>query len=171
MTRILTNKSEINVQGELTSSRCKVVLCIDTGEVFASVTDAAKHAETYATEMSKHLHGKYKTIKGKRYVFLSKMSENLENIFANMRKLQEKANKYDAIIAEIEAAQRAEEEARLAEEKRIADIEKARKKWERRKEIRQRKEEEQAKAKALEIEAYDEYIALVGNANESEVAV
>lgn len=45
----------------------KIVKCIETGEIFESITEAAIHADVSINNMSRHLHGKADSINGKHY--------------------------------------------------------------------------------------------------------
>lgn len=117
----INNLSTINGSGELNSAHCKPIICIDTGDVYTSVTDAANAVGCHITNMVGHLKGKLKTCKGKHFCYLADATENLDAIVTQLRNMQElrtKAAAWDALQAEQEAA-------RKAEEKRLADIAKA----------------------------------------------
>ena len=117
----INNRSTINANGELCSAHCKPIICIDTGNVYTSVTDAADAVDCSLSNMINHLKGKLKTCKGMHFCYLADATENLDAIVTrlrNMRELEAKAAAWDALQAEQEAA-------RKAEEKRLADIAKA----------------------------------------------
>ena len=114
------------VLGNRTHHSCKPVICIDTGEVFASATDAAEAIGTNIWSMSCCCLGKTKTVKGKRFCYVSKTSENLDVLTTFIRA-------QNARIAELESdaaigrAIREEQEAKQkAEEKRLSIIADAR---------------------------------------------
>ena len=44
------------------------VECVETGEVFKSIIDAARSAGCTKSSMSNHLNGRFKTVKGKHYI-------------------------------------------------------------------------------------------------------
>jgi hypothetical protein len=133
----IQNEANIKAEGELNSKLCKPVICIETGEVFTSVTDAAEHAGEYAQNMSNHLNGKRRSIKGKHYCYLSRVNESLDAIVTRLREtssIEADAKKWQAYQAEQEAIRKAEEERiaaeRKAEEKRLEEERKAREKRE-----------------------------------------
>lgn len=106
MTITVQNSSEIkNVQGESRNGNVKPVFCIDTGEVFASVTDAAIAANANPSTMSWCLTQRQKTCKGKRYCYLSKVTEHLDEISESMRERETKVKAYDELIAELKDAE------------------------------------------------------------------
>ena len=108
-------RATANAQGKKNSKRCKPVLCIDTGEIFSSVYDAAEHYGTTTGCVSQACNGKLKTSKGLRFCFIAKTSENIDAIVSRIKvndELLAKAAAYDAMIAE-----------RQAKEKAIADAE------------------------------------------------
>jgi predicted nucleic acid-binding Zn-ribbon protein len=72
------------------------VYCIDTGEIFASAIDAANANGVCPSPMSTHLVGKTKTCNGKRFCYVSKMMEHLEEITEANRIRAAKVAAYDA---------------------------------------------------------------------------
>jgi chromosome segregation ATPase len=130
------NETNINVKGIHTRTNAKPVICIDTGEVFASMTDAAEHIGVRPHSVSEHIKGRCKTINGKRFCLLSKATENLDILTSQITKLNadaEDARKWREYQAEQEAIRKAEEERIRAEQERIAAIERARQEREERK--------------------------------------
>lgn len=128
-TIIINEKATIKANGALTTGHCKPVICIDTGDVYTSVTDAAEAINTSITNMSSHLCGKSKSIKGKHFCYLAKVNESLDAITTRLRETSEmeaKAKMWDAMMAEQEAARKSEEKRieaeRKAEERRLARI-------------------------------------------------
>lgn len=99
MTITVQNASEIKVQGVHRNRNAKPVICLDTGEVFTSATDAAEAAGAHLSTMVWNLTERQKTCKGKRYCYLSKINEHLDEFTDNMQMLSEKAKKYDELIA------------------------------------------------------------------------
>ena len=102
----IQHESNIKAEGKLNSRHCKPVICIETGEVFTSVTDAAASAGCVANNMSTHLTGKLRHIKGKHYCYLSRVNESLDAIVTRLREtaaVEEDAKKWKAYQAEQEA--------------------------------------------------------------------
>lgn len=133
----INEKATIKANGALTSGHCKPIICIDTGEVYTSVTDAAEAVNTSITNMSSHLCGKSKSVKGKHFCYLAKVNESLDAITTRLRETSEmeaKAKMWDAMMAEQEAARKAEEKRQAAiaklEARATAMNEKYRKKYE-----------------------------------------
>ena len=127
-------KADIHAEGNLNTKHCKPVICVDTGEVFTSMTDAAEAAGVSVSNMSSHLTGRYRTVKGKHYCYLSRVNESLDAIVTRLREtaaVEDDAKKWQAYQAEQEAI-------RKAEEKRQAEIAKADAKVERCQTIRDR---------------------------------
>ena len=102
MTITVQNSSEIKAQGLPRNKNAKPVVCLDTGEVFTSVTDAAKSAGAHQSTMVWCLTERQKTCKGKRYCYLSKINEHLDEFMDNVQTMYDKANKYDALMAQKE---------------------------------------------------------------------
>lgn len=130
------NETNINAKGTHANGTNKPVICIETGEIFASITDAAKHCETTIWSISNVVRGKQKTAAGKRFCYLSKATENLDILTSQISKLNadaEDARKWREYQAEQEAIRKAEEERIRAEQERLAAIERARQEREERK--------------------------------------
>lgn len=163
----MQHEANIKAEGKFNSKHCKPVICIETGAVFTSVNDAASAAGCYAPDMSAHLSGRKRAIKGKHYCFLSRVNESLDAIVTRLREtaaVESDAKKWQAYQAEQEAIRKAEEkraeEARKAEEKRQAEIAKANAKVERCQTIRDRIAAQLAEAERNLIEAQIERKAL-----------
>jgi hypothetical protein len=119
MTIIINEKATATAQGNHSSKHCKPVLCIDTGEIFSSATDAATHFGVTEGCISMACNGKVKTVKGKRFCFVSRTSEHLDDIVCRIRENMiavEKAAKYDELMASQEYAAMALERAKAAVE-------------------------------------------------------
>lgn len=127
----MQHEANIQAEGKLNSKHCKPIICIETGEVFSSVTDAAECAEVTTTMMSGHLGGYYRSVKGKHYCYLSRVNESLNTILTRLREtsaIEEDAKKWKAYEAEQEAK-------RIAKEKHDAAVAKAKEKAESRRAI------------------------------------
>lgn len=120
----MQHEANIQAEGKLNSKHCKPIICIETGEVFSSVTDAAECAEVTMAMMSGHLSGRYRSVKGNHYCYLSRVSESLNTILTRLREtsaVEEDAKKWRAYEAE-------QEVKRIAEQKRQDAINKAKEK-------------------------------------------
>lgn len=120
MTINIQNASNVNVTGHRTSKNCKAVYCITTGEIYASLADAAEANGVSVSAISLVVLGKTKTCNGKRFCYVSKMMEHLEEITENNRIRAEKVAAYDKEFEKRNAVAKAEEavrkyEARVAE--------------------------------------------------------
>lgn len=123
----MQHEANIQAEGKLSGRKCKPVICLETGEVFSSMTDAAEYTEVTTATMSNHLTGRYRSVKGKHYCYLSRVSESLDTILARLREtaaIEEDAKKWKVYEAEQEAK-------RIAEQKRQDAINKAKEKVER----------------------------------------
>lgn len=165
----IQNKANINAEGELNSRHCKPIICLETGEVYTSVTDAAKAIGCGANNLSTHLTGKRQHIKGKHFCYLSRATESLDAIVTRLREtssMEEDARKWRAYQAEQEAIRKAEEkrieDERKAKEQYEEAVTKAKNKVERRHKMCSRLEQQYKKAMTRAMEAEKEYEALTG---------
>ena len=150
MTLNVNNPAAINeTLGNRTHHSCKPVICIDTGEVFASVTDAAEAIGVSVFAVSSCCTGKTRPVKGKHFCHVSKTSENLDVLTAVIRAQNAKMAELEAdaaigrVIREEQEAKRKAEEAHLkAIDDAKADLIKAKNKFERRARMVERKENE-----------------------------
>lgn len=128
MTIKLQNASNVtNVKGIHTTYNNKPVLCITTGEVFASVSDAAHSVGSSVGTMSCALHHNG-TFKGKRWCYLANSIEHLDELTANIRSTEEKLADYEAMKAKRENIKKAkaavkQHQANVAELRRKLDEE------------------------------------------------
>jgi hypothetical protein len=159
----IQNEANIKAKGEHTQKNAKAVICIETGEVFTSTTDAAASAGVHVTTMSAVCLGKIRTANGKRYCYLSRVTESLDSIVTRLREtaaVEEDAKRWKAYQAEQEAI-------RKAEEKRQAEIAKAREKVAQLNEEARKYEEMWRKTMGDLVEAEQHLESLVGNENNS----
>lgn len=108
----IQNEANIKAEGKLNCHRCKPVICIETGEVFSSVTDAAEKLGVLPNNMSMHLTGRTRTIRGRHFCYLSRTMESLDVIMERLRKtaaMEEDARKWREYKAEQESKRKAEE--------------------------------------------------------------
>lgn len=134
----IQNEANIKAKGTHSGTVSKPVICIETGDVYVSLTDAAEAVGTTLTNMSAHLCGKSRSVKGKHFCYLSRVNESLDAIVTRLREtsaVEDDARKWREYQAEQEAIRKAEEERieaeRKAEEKRLEEERKAREKRER----------------------------------------
>jgi chromosome segregation ATPase len=169
------NNTNINAEGKLNSKHCKPVICLETGEVFSSVTDAADAVGRNAQNLSYHLTGKLKSFAGRHYCYLSKATESLDAIVTRLREtssMEDDARKWRAYQAEQEAIRKAEQkridDERKAKEQHEAAIAKAKAKLDRCTAICERLESELLRAEQRRMEAEEELRALTGDESENE---
>jgi hypothetical protein len=173
----IQNEANIKAEGKLNSRHCKPVICLETGDVFSSVTDAAEAIGCAPNNLSIHLTGKLRSIKGKHFCYLSRVNESLDVIVTRLREtaaVESDAKKWQAYQAEQEAIRKAEEERQEKErkerEEREARMNKARTKVENRQTIRDRLAAQLADAERKLMEAEIELEALEDVNNEETAA-
>jgi hypothetical protein len=115
---LIKNEARVEVIGEAYCNNRKRVLCIDTGEIFASVTDAGKYFKCHPTLISAVCNGKphHHTVKGKRFCFVgggTNTDDHLEEIVKKIKKNEEesskiriKAEKYDQMMNTVKKIKR-----------------------------------------------------------------
>ena len=114
-------EATIKADGKREKGNCKPVLCIETGEVFASGADAAERIGVHFSAISAVCLGKSKTCNGKHYCYLSAALENLDAVMTRLRQaaeMESDANKW-------RAQENAKEEERMAAERHKDAIAKA----------------------------------------------
>ena len=133
---MLHDKKEIDVHGNRTHNCRKPVFDMTAGRIYASGLDTCEAIGAYPADLSRHLHGKTKAIKGKKLCFVSETSDHIDEIADIIRTQQEIIDSQAEIIAKYEAIIAEQEERRKAKEA-----------------LEARKAEYEAKRKALEEEA------------------
>ena len=83
----ITNACTATAIGEKRRSNAKPVLCITTGEVFASQVDVCKKYNIQSSDISRHLNGKphHLSCKGLKFCFVSKTHEHYDEVTQQMR--------------------------------------------------------------------------------------
>ncbi len=142
----ITTDSTIEAKGKLTNGNCERTVCLDNGDVFRSIIDTADILNLNRSYLWMHLQGKRSHCKKMHFAYLKQVKANPDILIKRIQEmakeiaiLKEKADKWDAMIAEQEAA-------RKAEEKRAEDLAKAEEKHQRQQEMYER-----AVAKAKEL--------------------
>lgn len=174
----IQNEANIKAKGTRVNHCTKPIICVETGEVFTSVTDAAEFAGVTLNNMSGHLTGRIRQIKGKHYCYLSRSIESLDAVMHRLREtstMEEDARKWREYQAEQEAIRKAEEK-RIADELKAKEeyetnVAKAKAKIERRYKMRERIQDQLNDVDRRIMEAEKEYEALTGKAYEKEDAM
>lgn len=94
----LTSETTINANGIQRTKNAKPVFCIDTGEVFASATDAAEAYGVSVYAISTCCLGKVKTSCSKRWCYIKDMEKHLEEISISVQERNFKAKAYEDIM-------------------------------------------------------------------------
>ena len=121
----IQHEANIKAEGKLNSKHCKPVICLETGDVYSSVTDAAEAIGCYAPDISAHLTGRKRTIKGKHFCYLSRVSESLDAIVTRLREtaaVEADAKKWREHQAKLDAARKEEERRQQAIAKAEAKV-------------------------------------------------
>ena len=157
----IQNEANVNATGMHVHGRSISVVCIDTGDVFVSIIDAAENADTnkaYLATCLRNADDGVCVIKGKRYCYLHRLMESSDMVLSQLREKSseaEDARKWREYQAEQEAI-------RMAEQKRKDDIAKAEAHLERRKAIYERITAEAKRAYELFIKAEQDLQELKG---------
>lgn len=152
----IQNEANIGAKGTHIHRNNKPVICLETGDVFVSLLDAAEHIGCHYSNLSAHLRGKQRSCNGKHYCYLSRVNESLDAIVTRLREtsaIEADAKKWQAYQAEQEAI-------RKAKEKHDADIAKADEKIAKCTEIRDRLVAQLAEAESNLMQAEIEREAL-----------
>lgn len=94
----LHNEATISAQGKKRTTNAKPVFCIDTGMVYASSLDVAEQIGVSPSTVSWALTGRQKTCKGKRYCFVSQITEHLDEIASTAQLREFEAVEYRKIV-------------------------------------------------------------------------
>ena len=141
----LQNPVELEAKGELNSKHCKPVLCIETGTIYTSATDAANAMGVNPSAISLVCIGKVKTCKGNHFCYLSKITENISAIAVQLQEVEslradanayrqqqkeneEKLDKIHKLEAELFRREELEHRAAIEYERRHAATEETRNK-------------------------------------------
>lgn len=111
----ITKQANAKAIGHRSNGNCKPVICITTGAIYASATDAAEKLGVSQSVLCLAASGKIKTCKGKRYCYVSQVMQHLEEICENTRVREEKVAAYDKIVTNQQRKQAlAERKAKFA---------------------------------------------------------
>lgn len=94
----IQRKAIIRGKGKSCNGNTNAVLCISTGDVFTSCTDAAMNADVTQGHMSNVCRGNGYSVKGKRYCYVKDINEHLDEVAESIRK----ANMYDEFMTKEE---------------------------------------------------------------------
>lgn len=95
---VIQRKAIIRGKGKSFNENSNAVLCITTGDVLTSCTDAANHADVTVGFMSNVCRGYSASAKGKRYCYVKDINEHLDEVAESIRK----ANMYDEFMTKEE---------------------------------------------------------------------
>jgi hypothetical protein len=95
---IIQKPARIRGKGKSCNGNTNAVLCISTGDVYTSCTDAAMNADSTVGHMSHVCRGNGSTVKGKRYCYVKDINEHLDEVATSIRK----ANMYDEFMTKEE---------------------------------------------------------------------
>lgn len=108
---VIQRKAIIRGKGKSCNGNTNAVLCISTGDVFTSCTDAANHADVTQGHMSSVCRGNGHSVKGKRYCYVKDINEHLDEVAESIRK----ANMYDEFMTKEEKRKELVEAVKNAE--------------------------------------------------------
>ena len=110
MTQLIINKeAKVNAQGKVNHKNAKPVFCMNTGIIYASVIDAAECTSSNAGDISRCCNGKVRHVKGSKYIFVKDIPSHLDELSNTIAKCNN-------IIAEREAEERKQMEAKRRQE-------------------------------------------------------
>lgn len=113
---IINEKATANAEGIKRNKNSKPVMCIETGEIFTSATDAAIAFGVTIHAISVNCLGKSKHCQGKHFIYLSKMPEHIDDVSIYIQTIVHKAKLYDEMMAEKEKKSRLQAELAKAKE-------------------------------------------------------
>lgn len=99
MTTILVKK-ELIIDGE-TRGNCKAVYGITNGKLYPSVNAAAFDMHTNPQNMTAHLHGRVRKIKGHKFCLLTEIMYHVTEISAAQREISARAVDAENKVAQI----------------------------------------------------------------------
>lgn len=105
----IIKKTELHIEGNHTNGNCKPVFCITTGEVYASVTDAAEKNRVTVASISYAISDTTRSCKGKKFCLVTELAEHLNEISKSITTNRQKAISYDVMMAEKERINKANE--------------------------------------------------------------
>ena len=83
---VLQKHAIIKGKGRYHNGNTNAVLCISTGEVYTSCTDAAMNNDTTVGSMSSVCRGRSYTTKGKKFCYVKDINEHLDEVAESIRK-------------------------------------------------------------------------------------
>lgn len=99
----IVTKTEVKLDSKPERSKnAKPVLCITDGKVYASGLDAGEKNNVHPNAIYGACSGRLKTVKGKKYCYVSDMQARILEISETMQNTFKDANAYRAIKAEEE---------------------------------------------------------------------
>lgn len=113
---IINEKATATAKGTKRNKNAKPVMCIETGEIFTSATDAGIAYGVGVDCISVNCLGKTKTCKGKHFCYLDQMPEHIDNVANYIQTIVHKAKLYDEMMAEKEKKSRLQAELAKAKE-------------------------------------------------------
>ena len=115
MKKQISKEIIINAEGKRNNGNCKMVYCIETETIYASVTDAAESIGTTVANVSLAINGKQKTCKGFHIFKADEAKEHLQDIAdyyrsQHLEELKAKATAWDAYMEAKNAKAKAQAE-------------------------------------------------------------
>lgn len=89
----------INAKGKYTNRNCKPVLCVETGEIYASCKEAADAVGVTPSNISWTITGRMNTCKGMHFVLVDNIKEQLDRVTGVIRTKNTECKAKDEIIA------------------------------------------------------------------------
>lgn len=94
----ITKQANAQALGQRSHGCCKPVMCITTGKIYASASDAAEEFGVSLSVLCLAARGAIKTCKNKRWCYVSNVMQHLDELGENIRVREEKAAAYDFIV-------------------------------------------------------------------------
>lgn len=89
----------INAKGKYTNRNCKPVLCIETGEIYASCKEAADAVGVTSSNISWAITGRMNTCKGMHFVLVDNIKEQIDRVTGVIRTKNAECKAKDEVIA------------------------------------------------------------------------